>query len=70
MVAAEGKDRDGNVKQQKYFLPCNKKDVGATHRTKKHRDTWDFTVRYIMAWFGILLYHGSTLGANDFVLRY
>ena len=50
VVAAEGKDRDGNVKQRKYFVPCNKKDDGATNRTAKHLQ-WD------ILWHGLVFYY-------------
>ena len=70
VVPYQGQDRDGNNKKRKYFVPCNKSDIGATHRTTEVRDKCDFTVGYILAWFGIVLYHGVMLGASGSVLRY
>ena len=70
VVSFQGKDRDGNNKKRNYFVPCNKSDAGATHRTTEVRDKCDFTVGYILACFGIVLYHGVMLGASGSVLRY
>ena len=69
-MLAEGMYRNGIVNKQKYFVPCNEKDVGATHRNTHRRDTWDFTVGYILTWLGIIVYYGATIGASGSVLRY
>ena len=50
VVAAEGKDRDSNVKQRKYFVPCNKKML------EQHIGQQNIEIHGILQWD--ILWHG------------
>ena len=49
-------DRDGKPMKKKHFVACNRKDKDARHRASEE---FKITLGYIIAWFGILIYHGA-----------
>ena len=45
------------------LVPCRHNDENARHRQVGTR-SWDFTPGFIIAWHGILMFHGATAGDN------
>ena len=58
VIKVDTVDRDGGEAKKQIFKECRRSDDGARHRAAK--DSWNFTTGYIIAWIGILIYHGST----------
>jgi len=52
-------DRDGNVMKKKRLIPSRRHEAGSRHRSLKG-DSFPVTTGFVIAWVGILIYHGAT----------
>ena len=69
VVETTGTDRDGNARRVKHFLPFNEVTEDARHRASYIKKKFKVTTGFILAWFGILIYHGGCLRDNGSPLR-
>ncbi|GFH50228.1 hypothetical protein CTEN210_06704 [Chaetoceros tenuissimus] len=50
-------DRDGKLKKKRQFVSCDENDP--ERRTRVPMKIFEATVGYVIAWFGILIWHGA-----------
>ena len=57
---------NSNDTKKKIFIPCQATDINARHRLLPDKNRkWRFTPGLLIAWHGILIYHGSKAGQKE-----
>jgi len=52
------------------FIPCSKRDVGATTRAEKENYKYQITLGFIIAWTGVLILHGAISDSSKSIRQY
>jgi inhibitor of KinA sporulation pathway (predicted exonuclease) len=50
-------DRDGKLMKKRQFVSCDERDP--ERRTRTTKKMFEATIGYVIAWFGIIIYHGA-----------
>ena len=68
--AVKVNNRDGNVSRKKRFIPCSKRNVGATTRAENENCKYEITVGFIIAWTGVIILHGAISDSSKSIRQY
>ena len=68
--AVKVNNRDGNVSRKKRFIPCSKRNAGATTRAENENCKYEITVGFIIAWTGVIILHGAISDSSKSIRQY